>query len=395
VELYLYLERPSPVHRLHPLTKIALLAGTCALALLLRDARHLLGVAGLVLAATALGRSLENLRRVRLFLVLASVFAVLLWTLVGRGPTPLFLWTTREGLLAGVAAALRIDAFILAGALFLSTTRNEEIVQGLLQLGLPYPLCFAFSTALRLAPTFVGTGWAVREAQKARGLDPDAGSIATRIRNNVPLLVPTFLTTIRMTSHLAMSLEAKGFGLHRRRTSLLETRWGLGDLAALLLLAAALAGGVVLRYDLLMPPRSVGCVVVREGKLLLVHPSGAYNRGKPWSIPKGEAVVGEADEVTALRETREETGLDCRVLGDLGSIVQKGGKEVRAFLAEVLSGTILPDGSCPGHDWEVDEARFLPPEEALARVKNTQRPLLERALATTAAGARRTEEGQR
>jgi 8-oxo-dGTP diphosphatase len=135
--------------------------------------------------------------------------------------------------------------------------------------------------------------------------------------------------------------------------------------------------------------------VVREGKLLLVHPSGAYNRGKPWSIPKGEAVPGEADEVTALRETREETGLDCRVLGDLGSIVQKGGKEVRGFLAEVASGVILPDGDCPGHDWEVDEARFLPPEEALARVKETQRPLLERALSMIAAGARRTEEAQR
>ena len=45
----------------------------------------------------------------------------------------------------------------------------------------------------------VGMGWAVREAEKARGLDPDAGSPLARLRKNVPLRVPAFLSTIRMT----------------------------------------------------------------------------------------------------------------------------------------------------------------------------------------------------
>lgn len=247
MELYFYLERDSFLHRLHPLTKILLLTGNCLLALIARRPAGLLAALALVLAQMALGRSLSNLRRVRVFILLASVFGVLLWTLFGRGPTPLVLWMTREGLQAGIVAALRIDAFILAGALFLSIARNEEIVQGLLRLGLPYPLCFALSTALRLAPTFVGTGWAVRDAQKARGLDPDTGSLAQRLRKSVPLLVPTFLTTIRMTGHLAMSLEAKGFGLRATRTSLLEARFGAADAATLALLALALAGGFLVR----------------------------------------------------------------------------------------------------------------------------------------------------
>ena len=42
-------------------------------------------------------------------------------------------------------------------------------------------------------------------------------------------------------------IEAKGFGLHRRRTSLLETRWGGRDALALALLAAALAAGLLAR----------------------------------------------------------------------------------------------------------------------------------------------------
>ena len=83
----------------------------------------------------------------------------------------------------------------------------------------------------------------------------------------------------------------------------------------------------------------------------------------------------------------EETGIDCRLRGDLGTIVQKGGKVVRAFLADAAGGRVLPDGSCPDHDWEVDEARFLDPAEALRRVRDTQRPLLERALAMAAGRA--------
>lgn len=242
MDLFFYTERVSLIHRLHPVTKLILLGGMCTIALVLRRPAPLLACFGVILLVTIATGGLGNVRRVLVFLLLAGTSALLLWTLVGRGPTPLFLWMSREGLLLGVVAALRIDSFILAGVLFLSTTRNEEIVQGLLRIGLPYPICFAFSTALRLAPSFIGTGLAVREAQRARGLDPDAGSLVARLRANIPLLVPTFLTTIRMTNHLAMSLEARGFGLQKKRTSLLETHFGSGDLFVLLLLAALLAG---------------------------------------------------------------------------------------------------------------------------------------------------------
>jgi len=244
MDLFFYVERDSPVHRLHPVTKLILLGGLCTIALVLRSPPPLLAFFVVILLATIATGGLGNVRRVLVFLLLAGTSALLLWTLVGGGPTPLFLWMSREGLRRGVVAALRIDSFILAGVLFLSTTRNEEIVQGLLRIGLPYPVCFAFSTALRLAPSFIGTGLAVREAQRARGLDPDAGSLAARLRANIPLLVPTFLTTIRMTNHLAMSLEARGFGLQKQRTSLLVTHFGGGDLFVLLLLAALLAGAI-------------------------------------------------------------------------------------------------------------------------------------------------------
>ena len=44
-------------------------------------------------------------------------------------------------------------------------------------------------------------------------------------------------------------------------------------------------------------------------EVLLVHPSGSYNRNAPWSIPKGELDEGEDPETAARRETREEAGV--------------------------------------------------------------------------------------
>jgi len=204
VDLYFYLERDSPLHRLHPVTKIAITGTACAAGLLLARPLHLAAACALAAGLLALAGALGNLRRVRVFFALASVGAVAVWTLVGRGPTPLWLWMTREGFAAGVVAALRIDLFLLAGVLFLSVARNEETVAGLGRLGVPYPVCFALATALRLAPMLVGTGWSVKEAQRARGLDPDRGLPLARLRKHIPLLVPTFLSTIRMTHHLAM-----------------------------------------------------------------------------------------------------------------------------------------------------------------------------------------------
>ena len=64
----------------------------------------------------------------------------------------------------------------------------------------------------------------------------------------------------------------------------------------------------------------------------MVHPSGNYNRHKPWSIPKGLPDNGEALEAAARRETLEETGVVAEALVPLGSIdYRKSGKRIHCF----------------------------------------------------------------
>ncbi|MEA2624591.1 MAG: hypothetical protein QOD06_636 [Candidatus Binatota bacterium] len=127
---------------------------------------------------------------------------------------------------------------------------------------------------------------------------------------------------------------------------------------------------------------AAGCLVRAwfDGELryLIVHPSGNYNRRAPYSIPKGEVEGGELPEAAALRETREETGLECRIVAALGEIrYQKSRKTVIGYLAEALDPPRAPVLE-PG-DWEIDRAEFLPPEQARAKLHPDQRPFVDRA----------------
>jgi len=88
-----------------------------------------------------------------------------------------------------------------------------------------------------------------------------------------------------------------------------------------------------------------------------------------WVLPKGTPQTGETPEQTATREVREETGIQPRIVGDLGSIqywfTRRGvryHKEVRHYLMEAVGGNVTE------HDHEYAEARWFPIHEAIARL---------------------------
>ena len=55
----------------------------------------------------------------------------------------------------------------------------------------------------------------------------------------------------------------------------------------------------------------VGVIVVKNGKVLLMKRSGSHGEGT-WSCPGGHIDFGESLEECAIRETKEETGLDIK-----------------------------------------------------------------------------------
>ena len=109
-------------------------------------------------------------------------------------------------------------------------------------------------------------------------------------------------------------------------------------------------------------------------EVLLVHPSGNYNRKAPWSIPKGLIDPDEEVEAAARRETREETGVVAGELTPLGSIVYvKSRKRIHCF-----AGPAPADAAPRCAQWEVDCAEFVSTERARELLHPDQHPFLDR-----------------
>lgn len=127
------------------------------------------------------------------------------------------------------------------------------------------------------------------------------------------------------------------------------------------------AGGVVLeRRD-------------NQVRVVLVH----RPKYDDWSLPKGKAEPGESITETALREVKEETGLGCRIVRELGKVrySYRTGKHnlkpktVHYFLMEPVAGRL----EAPGQ--EADAARWFDADEANRRLTyERDRELLQRAL---------------
>jgi energy-coupling factor transport system permease protein len=182
---------------------------------------------GIFLLALSAG-ALANFWRLRYILLLLIFFSAILWPFFVPGPTHWWTWgpfqISRESVFYGLAMGLRLSTFVGISLIFLSTTRNEELTNGLIRLGIPYPLAFAFSTALRLVPTFVGAGATIIQAQVSRGLDLESGSIFKRMGKFIPQAVPLFIYAIHYTNTLAMALESKGFDPRAKRTFYYEPK---------------------------------------------------------------------------------------------------------------------------------------------------------------------------
>jgi 8-oxo-dGTP pyrophosphatase MutT (NUDIX family) len=111
---------------------------------------------------------------------------------------------------------------------------------------------------------------------------------------------------------------------------------------------------------------SAGGVVVRGDEVAVIVPKKLSPEGRRvLALPKGHPDEGETMEEAATREVREETGLEAELIEKLGDVeywYQRKGrrilKKVTFYLFEYRSGSV------EDHDDEIEEARWMPLEQA-------------------------------
>lgn len=243
----IYLDLNTFIHRLDPRTKITIFLLTFVAILLFEDPLWMLPVAFLVVLQLVVSRSLVNLGRIRYVLIVLTISSLILWNLFSNGVTPLFWIFELESFLFAVARTMLMVLMISTGMVLISTTRTEELVLGMIRMGMPYRVGFAISTSLRMVPTIASSTVTISQAQRSRGLDLDSGNIIERVRKFLPLLVPVFISSIRNTNIFGMALESKGFGAREKRTFYLKLQMRTADYAVLVFAFLFIAASIYFR----------------------------------------------------------------------------------------------------------------------------------------------------
>jgi 8-oxo-dGTP pyrophosphatase MutT (NUDIX family) len=129
---------------------------------------------------------------------------------------------------------------------------------------------------------------------------------------------------------------------------------------------------------------SAGGVVMNEAEevVVIVPTRRAADGSKVLALPKGHPDGEESSLEAALREVREEAGVEAEVVGSLGEVrywYQRGGrriaKVVEFFLLRYVSGDL------GDHDHEVELARWMPAAEAADKLTYAgERDMVRRAL---------------
>lgn len=237
-----FVNRPSPIHRLSPLTKLTLVFAMIVLAFFGPGywTPTILFVAVLV-PISIIGRVPgEFFGTILRLLVPALGFLFIMQSLFYPGGQTVLLsvWVLSikaEGVVFGYLTASRILVMVTSFLLLLLTTHPSTLMNDLSQRGAPSSITYVVTSTLQILPLMRVKANTIIDAQRSRGLDTE-GSFVKRVGALLPLVGPLVFGSLVDVEERAIAIEARAFNSPRPKTSLLELkdtpfekalRWGM------------------------------------------------------------------------------------------------------------------------------------------------------------------------
>ncbi|TSC87894.1 MAG: 7,8-dihydro-8-oxoguanine triphosphatase [Microgenomates group bacterium Gr01-1014_7] len=116
-----------------------------------------------------------------------------------------------------------------------------------------------------------------------------------------------------------------------------------------------------------------GIVFNTAGQVLLTK----HSQNKHWSFPKGLLDLGQTSEQAAVREVREEGGIEAEIVNKVGYskyVYTLNGEKIFKVVTYYLMKYLRGDPK--DHDWEVEEAGWYDVEAALTKLTFSQDKIL-------------------
>lgn len=238
-----YTPGSSFLHRLNPITKLAL-AFLYGVACILCDS--VLGEIGFILlmlaisAAAGLGARALRLTRT---LAILGLFMFALQLFFVREGVPLLVighlcLFTSGGLRSALLFSLRIIATMLPLMMLFAITQMNDLCNALVkQAHLPYRYAFIVTTAFRFVPLFTTEFREIEDAQRARGVEFETKNLIKKIQLVAPLCVPLLVSSLKKVDSSAISAEMRGFSRRNRMSGFKEYPFGARDALAMAFVA--------------------------------------------------------------------------------------------------------------------------------------------------------------
>ncbi|MCQ2558011.1 MAG: energy-coupling factor transporter transmembrane protein EcfT [Oscillospiraceae bacterium] len=262
INIFNYIDRPSPIHRLTGATKLICVLLWSFAAMLTYDTRFLAVMP--VLSVLLFGVSKIKLKDVSFMLGFTAAFMVLNNVMVfvfspqhgmdiygtqhilfGSGRYAL----TSEQLFYHLNLLLKYLSMIPIVLLFICTTNPSEFAASLNRIGVKYSIAYSVALALRYIPDIQREYHDISQAQQARGIEMSKKeSLSKRLKSASAILIPLILSSMDRIETISNAMELRGFGKNKKRTWYMGRRFSRADILCMVFCALLLGISLLLNY---------------------------------------------------------------------------------------------------------------------------------------------------